>query len=302
MLRPRTLALAALLAAPLWPGEALAGAREDARAAWKSGKDHFEAGRFADAARAFLEADRLAPNDDVLRDGLVAALKTEDALLAMEAADRAAGRGAADSELAKRRAEAEERFGARVGTLVLSCGACRGATVDGKAVALGRVRVALGAHRVLFDGPAGTVALDVSVEGGKEREVRPPAAAPPPPPLPPPVPPPAAKGGPDGGGLVALGVLAGLTGVSASVMAGFWGYSLSRREEAVRLCPSLDCSTPEFLGAKAAANEWSTNGNYAVVPVVTLAVAAVVTGAVVFATAKPRARGATALPPALARW
>jgi hypothetical protein len=84
-------------------------ARGDAAKAFDEGVKLYEKASYADAARAFLRADGLAPSRDALSNALAAARRSNDHLLVVTAAERAIARDSTEPELATngRRALAE---------------------------------------------------------------------------------------------------------------------------------------------------------------------------------------------------
>jgi len=170
---PRTwLALAGLcaaLVAPLAvPGRALAQANgsggpsgaagvDRARAAYDRGVRANAAGDHANAARAFAEADALAPQPASLEAALESAMKADDAPLGADLVERADGR-APDAGLRKTLEAARKRFAGRTGKIRVECRAApaRGAdgrclaAVDGAAADARRpIYVAVGPHAVV---------------------------------------------------------------------------------------------------------------------------------------------------------
>lgn len=127
------------------------------------------------AARAFAEADRLAPNPTALESALGAAIQADDARLGMELVARSR-RDAASSSLAVVE-KAREKFARRVGAIEIRCAKppCS-AKVDG-ASATGTVWVDVGKHQVVFAVGGHDSPLDADVQA-EERLV---VTQPPPP-------------------------------------------------------------------------------------------------------------------------
>lgn len=155
----RLLVCVALVAAPAAAhaaGENPVGTRgapeiDRARAAYDRGVRANAAGDHAGAARAFAEADALAPQPASLEAALESAMKADDALLGAELVDRADGR-APDKGLAKTLEAARKRFAGRTGKITVECkGEARClASVDGAAAdARKPIYVAAGPHAVL---------------------------------------------------------------------------------------------------------------------------------------------------------
>jgi hypothetical protein len=123
-----------------------------ARAAYDRGVRANAVGDHAGAARAFAEADALAPQPASLEAALESAMKADDALLGAELVDRADGR-APDAGLRLSLEAARKRFAKRTGKIKVEC---RGETrclaaVDGAAAADARkpIYVAAGPHAVV---------------------------------------------------------------------------------------------------------------------------------------------------------
>lgn len=118
-----------------------------ARAAYDAGTKAHEAGHFSEAARAFAEADRLAPNDVALGAALDEALLAGDAPLVAELAERAEQR----RTLAKSVAKARAQMKGRVGGIRVVCGRSGAVTVDRAAVSIpSTVWLAPGPHTVAW--------------------------------------------------------------------------------------------------------------------------------------------------------
>ncbi|MDB4939191.1 MAG: hypothetical protein JWP87_6163 [Labilithrix sp.] len=122
-----------------------------ARAAYDRGVRANAAGDYANAARAFAEADALAPQPASLEAALESAMKADDALLGAELVDRADGR-APDAGLRLTLEAARKRFAKRTGKIKIDChGEARClAAVDGAAAdARKPIYVAAGPHAVV---------------------------------------------------------------------------------------------------------------------------------------------------------
>ena len=194
----------------------------EARSAYDRGAKAYDAGDHAVAAAELARADLLAPNATVLELALKAALRSDDPLLAMSLADRAAERrvegGAAEAARAVR-----ARFEGRVGRLVVQCRTACSAAVDGAPATAGTARWVL----------AGPHDVEISAGGARERRsvvvgvggiVRVEQAPPAPVRLPPPPPPAPSPSTGDGrvspavfwiglGATALLGVAAGVSGL-----------------------------------------------------------------------------------------
>jgi hypothetical protein len=139
------------------PGELVSGGAqgeadvERARAAYDRGIRANALGDHAGAAKAFAEADALAPKTASLEAALESAMKADDALLGAELVDRADDR-APDAGLRKTLEAARRRFAGRTGKIRIDC---RGetrclASVDGAAAdARKAIYVAAGPHAVV---------------------------------------------------------------------------------------------------------------------------------------------------------
>jgi hypothetical protein len=122
-----------------------------ARAAYDRGVRANAAGDHAGAARAFAEADALAPQPASLEAALESAMKADDALLGAELVDRADGRSP-DAGLRLTLEAARRRFAKRTGKIKIECrGEARClAAVDGAAAdARKPIYVAAGPHAVV---------------------------------------------------------------------------------------------------------------------------------------------------------
>lgn len=158
-----------------------------AKEAYDRGVRAHAAGDHRAAARAFAEADGIAPANASLEAALESAMRADDAVLGAELLDRSASR-TPDASLAKTIAAARRRFAGRVGKIRVACGASPTcvASVDGVAAdAKKPIYVRAGAHSVvvqredrterLVDVPAdGTV--DVSPDAVRAPEPAPAAA------------------------------------------------------------------------------------------------------------------------------
>lgn len=96
-----------------------------AREAYERGVRAHAGNDFVAAARAFAEADALAPAPASLEAALESAMRADDAVLGVELTERMAGRPS-DPSLARTVAAAKKRFGGRTGKIVVHCaGAAR---------------------------------------------------------------------------------------------------------------------------------------------------------------------------------
>ncbi len=137
------------LASGAWAGEADLSRAKDA---YDRGVRAHAAGDHATAARAFAEADALAPTMASLEAALEAAMRADDAVLGAELLERSDARPDRDASLSKSIDAARKRFAGRTGTIHVDC---RGAdrclvSVDGRAYEASRPVVALvGPHTVI---------------------------------------------------------------------------------------------------------------------------------------------------------
>jgi hypothetical protein len=81
----------------------------------------FDAAKYADAARAFLEADQLAPNSEALSSAIASARSANDHLLVVEVAERAMARESADPRLAGAARAALSEAEAHLARVELQC-------------------------------------------------------------------------------------------------------------------------------------------------------------------------------------
>ena len=159
---PRTLAcrgllaLACVLGFPAAPALAQGpppdGTQLDrARAAYDRGVRAHAARDYVIAARAFAEADALAPQPASLEAALEAAMRADDALLGAELVDRAEGRGG-DPGVARTLVAARKRFEGRTGKVRVDCRAearCVAAVDGSPADARRLIYVIAGPHAVV---------------------------------------------------------------------------------------------------------------------------------------------------------
>ena len=125
--------------------------RQRAAAAFDEGVARYARAEYADAARAFLEADRQSPSAVAISNAISAAKRAGDHLLVARTAERAIARGDAVVEAREALADA----GTRLARLELTCEVtpCT-LSLDGEATG-GTVYVLPGTHRVEATGGAG---------------------------------------------------------------------------------------------------------------------------------------------------
>jgi len=95
--------------------------QKDAGRAFDEGVDLYERASYADAARAFLRADGLAPSKDAISNALSAARRANDHLLVVTVAERALGRETTDPKLAVQARQALNAAAEHLAKLELSC-------------------------------------------------------------------------------------------------------------------------------------------------------------------------------------
>jgi hypothetical protein len=126
---------------------------EGARAAYDRGAAAYDAGDYKLAASELTRADDLAPNDVALELALKAAVKADDARLAMALSRKADARQATGA-LAAARDAARTKMAARTGQVLVGCAAgtfCT-ATMDAAPYPVGSAQyVLVGDHRVVID-------------------------------------------------------------------------------------------------------------------------------------------------------
>jgi hypothetical protein len=137
--------LLALLALALFEGIAHAQAGQPgnvaaARDAYDRGAAAYDAGDYALATTHLSRADALVPSDVALELALKAAVRANDAVQAMELAQRAQSRSS--PSLRATREDTVTRMAPRVGRVVVQCSACT-ATIDGSPIMIGEPRWAL---------------------------------------------------------------------------------------------------------------------------------------------------------------
>jgi hypothetical protein len=123
---------------------------EKASRLYEAGSKAHADGRFAEAARFFAEADDLVPDAAALEAAMLAALETDDAVLAMRLASRTA-REPFNASLMDLADQTRRRFGAQVGRVVVHCEDCE-AAIDGTPVDRGVATIVrAGPHEVRID-------------------------------------------------------------------------------------------------------------------------------------------------------
>jgi hypothetical protein len=125
--------------------------------AFDAGVASFERADYRAAALAFLQADELAPNADVLSNAIAAARRANDHLLVIAASQRAIAREAAAPELAANAREALTHAERYVSRLELGCRAeltCS-VTLDGTEVGMGTHYALPGMHEAVATSRSG---------------------------------------------------------------------------------------------------------------------------------------------------
>jgi hypothetical protein len=161
MLAPRTrpnrkiwiaflaLSLAAIVSSATPNVSAQNAARTGAARAFDEGVKLYEKASYADAARAFLRADGLAPSKDALSNALAAARRSNDHLLVVTAAERAIARESTEPELATNGRKALAEAGQHLATIDLQCEPTPcDVSIDGKPVEAGVRFLLPGTHRL----------------------------------------------------------------------------------------------------------------------------------------------------------
>lgn len=121
--------------------------KQRAGAAFDKAVQQFNRAEFDEAARGFLEADRLAPSTIAITNAIAAARRANDNLFVARASERAIARGDALVEARAALAEAATRLA----RLELSCETTEKAcsiTLDGEAAAAGTAWALPGTHRI----------------------------------------------------------------------------------------------------------------------------------------------------------
>jgi len=186
------------VAAPAWGQDA----REQARKAYQEGTRLSGERKFADAARAFAEADAALPNDTALEGALEAALLADDPVLGMTLHERTRRTPSAQELAATRKVHAA--FASRAAAIEVPCldemPRCS-ATIDGAPPIGRRTWLSIGSHRVVLRRDAREQADSITLAAGAVQQVlfREPAPASAPAPAPAPAPTPAPVDTDDGG-------------------------------------------------------------------------------------------------------
>jgi hypothetical protein len=146
---------------------------KQAGAAYNEGVKLFEQARYADAARAFLRADDLAPSSEALSSAMAAARRGSEHLLVARAADRALAREAQDEKLAAQARQALSEAARHLARLRASCEPtpCE-LTLDGDKIEAGQRYVLPGTHRLEASGRSNATAQDtLELNAGATYEV-----------------------------------------------------------------------------------------------------------------------------------
>lgn len=167
----RALLVCLSLVVPAWgeanqtsdPGAAGRAARD-----FQTGVEHFEAGQYEAAARAFLRADLAVPDSDTLTNALVAAQKSNEHLLVTRIAARALRAHQGDPGLVARSRKALAAAAVHLSLLRLSCSPtpCQ-LFLDGEPVQAGSAYAHPGTHRISAtrQEPAGAAQMIREEEG-----------------------------------------------------------------------------------------------------------------------------------------
>lgn len=142
--------LASLAASPSLAQAADPELTQAARAAYDNAVRAHERGDFAGAAREFAHADRLVPNDSVLKDALRETLRADSAVFGLMLVARAA-RSPNNTELQAVVAKANETFAGRAGRIAIECPESCSLEVDGRPLDPDAERwLAVGRHVVVL--------------------------------------------------------------------------------------------------------------------------------------------------------
>lgn len=148
-------------------------ARKDAARAFDEGVKLYEKAVYADAARAFLRADGLAPSKDALSNALAAARRSNDHLLVVTAAERAIARETTEPELATNGRKALAEASAHLAKVDLSCQPTPcDVSVDGKPVEAGVRFLLPGSHTLSAKADAATAEQQVTFAEATEYTIR----------------------------------------------------------------------------------------------------------------------------------
>lgn len=153
-----------VLLAFLWLGTSSATQAESAdepsqRAArlFDEGVLRFQREEYAASARAFLDADRLVPNSEALKNALIAALRAHDSVLIARAADRALRQPEIDASAAAAAREALAAALQQVAAIEVRCTPVPcSIQLDGVSVASGTAYALPGTHVLAAEGSGGT--------------------------------------------------------------------------------------------------------------------------------------------------
>ncbi len=144
-----------------------------AKVAYDEATDALERGDYEAAARAYYRADLASPHDDALVAALVAVFHTDAALLAMRLAQRTA-RSPYHRRLNQLRKEAGEKFGHRVGRIIVRCSGCEEIMVDNVEVAdRAATVVRIGVHQVSLKRHGRAERREVQVRAGASIRISP---------------------------------------------------------------------------------------------------------------------------------
>jgi hypothetical protein len=137
-----------------------------ARASYDRGVALFGAKDYAGAARAFAAADATVRNDVALGAAIDAAIRADEAILAMELVERAEGRANIANV-----ADARARFAKRIGRVRVTCSGCA-ATLDGTSLTIGKPRIVLpGGHALLLEQNGKREARELNVIANQTTEI-----------------------------------------------------------------------------------------------------------------------------------
>jgi hypothetical protein len=143
--------------------------RKRAAAAYDRAVRLFDAAKYADAARAFLEADQLVANSEALSSAIAAARSANDHLLVAQVAERAMARESSDPKLAGAARAALSEAEAHLARVELQCQpAPCSLAIEGASVEAGRQYLLPGTHvfSATYAGPNEAVEQRASLQAG----------------------------------------------------------------------------------------------------------------------------------------
>jgi len=150
----------------------------EARSAYERGAAAFDRHEYASAVVDLARADELVPNPVALSTAIRAAVLADNALLAMQLAERAESREK-DEKLSQAIGQAHQKYASRTGRVRLSCpGACRGMLDDLTLTPGANQWVMAGEHELVLRANGKIERRSVQVAPGSQIEVSPTLPAP----------------------------------------------------------------------------------------------------------------------------